>query len=95
MGRKRSLRAVIGPNEQEQDQLSNACADGGGIRGYVTLLVLKSLMQAVADVERFENQALRHQENIAHYASNDDPLTYLLPLPYYYFDYIVGTSTGG
>jgi hypothetical protein len=49
----------------------------------------------VADVERFENQALRHQENIAHYASNDDPLTYLLPLPYYYFDYIVGTSTGG
>jgi hypothetical protein len=52
-------------------------------------------MQEVADVERFENQALRYQENIVHYTSNDDPLKHLLPLPYHYFDYIVGTSTGG
>jgi hypothetical protein len=52
-------------------------------------------MQEVAGVERFENQALRHQENIVDYASNDDPLTHFLPLPYHYFDYIVGTSTGG
>jgi len=61
----------------------------------VTLLILKSLMQEIADVERSENQALRHQEHISGYNPHDDPLKQRLPLPYHYFDYIVGTSTGG
>lgn len=52
-------------------------------------------MQEIADVERTENQALRHQEHISGYNPHDDPLKHRLPLPYHYFDYIVGTSTGG
>jgi hypothetical protein len=82
-------------NEPDPDLRSNACADGGGIRGYATLLLIKSLMQEVANEERFADQALRQEEGITQYSSNTDPLKHLPPLPCHYFDYIVGTSTGG
>src|SRR2546421_6719881 len=49
----------------------------------MTLLILKSLRQEMADVERSENQALRYQEHISSYNPHDDPLKQRLPLPHH------------
>jgi hypothetical protein len=95
IGRKLCSPVVGSEREAIRDWLPNVYADGGGIRGYATLLLLKSLMQEVANEERFADQALRHEVGITHYASNTDPLKHLPPLPCHYFDYIIGTSTGG
>ncbi|KAF8535195.1 acyl transferase/acyl hydrolase/lysophospholipase [Trichophaea hybrida] len=66
--------------------------DGGGIRAYSSLLVLKALMEKIAQLEN-ETPHLRTQSN------NDDTSTHRiddnLPLPCHYFDYIFGTGTGG
>ncbi|KAF8533669.1 hypothetical protein BDD12DRAFT_702439, partial [Trichophaea hybrida] len=53
--------------------------DGGGIRGYSNLLILKALMERIAVIEDREHYSIAGE----------------LPLPCHYFDYIFGTSTGG
>jgi patatin-like phospholipase/acyl hydrolase len=52
-------------------------ADGGGIRGLSSLIILKHLMTKIEDAER----AAGSEERVR--------------LPCHYFDFIVGTSTGG
>ncbi|KAH9816977.1 FabD/lysophospholipase-like protein [Teratosphaeria destructans] len=57
--------------------------DGGGMRGYASLLFLQELMREVGEKERLRDDQAGYQgENV-------------VPLPCIYFDYIAGTSTGG
>ncbi|KAI9718124.1 MAG: hypothetical protein M1828_006822 [Chrysothrix sp. TS-e1954] len=58
--------------------------DGGGIRGYSSLLILKALMHEVAFWER------RLADGTAEAKGGEDEL-----LPCHYFDFMYGTSTGG
>ncbi|PSN58691.1 FabD/lysophospholipase-like protein [Corynespora cassiicola Philippines] len=61
--------------------------DGGGIRGYVSLLILDRLMKEIAECERRHDLACDAQLGPAFTAQH--------PLPCHYFDAIYGTSTGG
>ncbi len=64
-------------------------SDGGGIRGYSSLLILERLMQEVAVWEnRFQEQEA--DLDVPHRTFEAQNL-----LPCHYFDYMYGTSTGG
>jgi hypothetical protein len=52
-------------------------------------------MIAVGVREQQEDAQLRNTHAITDYDGEKDPLTTKSPLPCHYFDYIVGTSTGG
>lgn len=85
-------RIYITPRDYDpiQDATTNPYTDGGGIRGYSSLLILQQLMHEVAECE------LRLQKELGPVAGsqrrdfNEDQL-----LPCHYFDYMYGTSTGG
>jgi hypothetical protein len=69
--------------------------DGGGVRGYSSLLILQALMQKIENLETSDNKygpAVRssyvYPWNVEY---SDDSMFY----PCHYFDYIAGTSTGG
>ncbi|KAF2670772.1 FabD/lysophospholipase-like protein, partial [Microthyrium microscopicum] len=62
--------------------------DGGGIRGYSTLLILKAIMHEVAV---WENNLEAQEKPVGQRRTfNEDEL-----LPCHYFDFMYGTSTGG
>lgn len=64
--------------------------DGGGIRGYSSLLILQQLMHEVAECER----RLQKEEGPVPGSERKEFNEHEL-LPCHYFDYIYGTSTGG
>ncbi|KAJ3569778.1 hypothetical protein NPX13_g5963 [Xylaria arbuscula] len=78
--------------------------DGGGVRGYWSLLVLQHLMMQIRDVEWREDSETRSSfhpcdepdnvSQLANLSSLDNPARYTPFLPCHYFDYIGGTSTG-
>lgn len=57
-------------------------SDGGGVRGLSSLYILREIMQAIKEIDESENG--RNAET-----------TTALPLPCNYFDFMIGTSTGG
>ena len=60
--------------------------DGGGIRGYASLLILKEIMTRCRTIEyNLDKSAADGSEDV-------EPD---LSLPCHYFDYMIGTSTGG
>ncbi|KAK0617365.1 patatin-like phospholipase-domain-containing protein [Immersiella caudata] len=72
--------------------------DGGGIRGYSSLIILRALMKEIALVEQtLEPHALSsaHTDRIDPDTIPDYVLRKGQYLPCHYFDYIAGTSVGG
>lgn len=72
--------------------------DGGGIRGYSSLIILRALMNEIALVEQtLEPHALSsaHTDRIDPDIIPDEVLRKGQYLPCHYFDYIAGTSVGG
>ena len=57
--------------------------DGGGIKGYSSLEILETLMDNIIKAEKKDDPTLSAEQERE------------LRRPSVYFDYIVGTSTGG
>jgi hypothetical protein len=74
---------------------ANLRVDGGGIRGYATLRIIDKIMFEVRVLEKEDNAKLRIAHSLPEVERERDPLTTKNPLPCHYFDYFVGTSTGG
>ena len=74
---KKWARSVTSENAWDKLVLT---LDGGGIRGYSSLLILEALMKRVAHYEK---------------ELNDQVVDVHTLLPCHYFDYMWGTSTGG
>lgn len=84
----------------------SSCIDGGGIRGYSTLLIIKALMERIAKLESAHSDPAQTSFHplsplaglTPSNSSADSDQTRTEPsqwLPCHYFDYMAGTSTGG
>jgi len=72
--------------------------DGGGIKGYSSLIILRVLMQEIASIEQSlepHAHSSAHTERIPSDTIPDHVLRNGQYLPCHYFDYIAGTSVGG
>ncbi|KAF7198457.1 Calcium-independent phospholipase A2-gamma [Pseudocercospora fuligena] len=68
--------------------------DGGGIRGFPSLLILEELMNRIKSLEQSGDYGLPHSNS----SQCDQSLDFdgdCEYRPHHYFDYFVGTSTGG
>jgi hypothetical protein len=93
------------------NEIKLICTDGGGIRGYYSLLILKQLMMTIQQLELdysdgrgVEAPAVTSFSpciqplNVCHSVistDSDHQNNHKVFLPCHYFDYIAGTSTGG
>ena len=81
------------------------CLDGGGIRGYSSLLILKNLMTRIRELEQKPDSKAfaswdspliepdRAKSKLAKFPTQEEEHADFLPC--HYFDYIAGTSSGG
>ncbi|KAK0709738.1 patatin-like phospholipase-domain-containing protein [Lasiosphaeria miniovina] len=72
--------------------------DGGGIKGYSSLIILRALMKEAAHIEQTLKPAAlssAHTDRIARDAIPDAVYREGQYLPCHYFDYVAGTSFGG
>ncbi|OCL08373.1 FabD/lysophospholipase-like protein [Glonium stellatum] len=89
--------------ELQWDRQCVLSLDGGGIRGYSSLLILREIMLLVARKERRVAEApaessfhpLPYQPNFNNGRRPTQEVERCKCLPCHYFDYIGGTSTGG
>ncbi|TKA49859.1 hypothetical protein B0A49_13135 [Cryomyces minteri] len=66
--------------------------DGGGIRGYSSLLILEAIIEKIREVEgNYDNRCNRSQNAPLISSTAQERV----PLPCHYFDNVFGTSTGG
>jgi hypothetical protein len=83
----------------------NVREDGGGIRGYWTLLVLEELMKCIGDEERRLGELSQTRfdsffpedlpKHVSHFREeHGEQLDAQRFLPCHYFDYMCGSSTG-
>lgn len=93
------------------DQKSILSLDGGGIRGYSSLLILRALMKAIGEIERkWPSDPAKSSFHPLEPPSVDSDALHRYSiintkhterdetspwLPCHYFDYMAGTSTGG
>lgn len=99
-----SLATIDVDDDDPWDKKSILSLDGGGIRGYSSLLILQRLMEEIGKLEM--------ESDLGAISSAYSPLVGCLPdeahvtspterypaseyLPCHYFDYVGGTSTGG
>ncbi|KAL2131381.1 hypothetical protein VTI74DRAFT_5163 [Chaetomium olivicolor] len=72
--------------------------DGGGIRGYSSLIILRAIMREIARIEQTlepHASSSAHTDKIPRDQIPDDVYREGKYLPCHYFDYIAGTSVGG
>jgi hypothetical protein len=78
--------------------------DGGGVRGYASLLVLKRIMTRIREIERDHDDYPAPSSTFYPWmgergqpAAEDNPESERVDeyLPCHYFDYVARTSTGG
>ncbi|KAK4229386.1 patatin-like phospholipase-domain-containing protein [Podospora fimiseda] len=72
--------------------------DGGGIKGYASLITLQALMEEIAKVEKERSPSAlssAHTDRIPRDKIPNDVYREGQYLPCHYFDYIAGTSVGG
>lgn len=76
--------------------MADTGADGGGIRGLVSLFILQDLMAIIRTMEMANGIDSSAQSDLAKPRVNPDlEKFYGTFRPCHYFDYIAGTSTGG
>lgn len=78
----------------------NSLIDGGGVRGYSSLLILKYLMEEIKRIEQEEDplatsSAYYEWQGSASPEAGSSSSAAGVFLPCHYFDYMAGTSTGG
>ena len=78
------------PPERLQVWQANNDPDGGGIRGYSSLLIVQRLMHEIAQCERRLQEEEGPVPGSTRREFDENDL-----LPCHYFDYMYGTSTGG
>ena len=104
-------RMAIHERDEPWDRKNILTLDGGGVRGYSSLLILRALMEEIANVEQAENAEAKFsayspfvdcssEQNSAPFTNSkfDDGARGNKSAAYrpcHYFDYIGGSSSGG
>ncbi|KAI0505912.1 acyl transferase/acyl hydrolase/lysophospholipase [Xylaria bambusicola] len=84
MARPSTVQLVQQPNDNQAWAPLVLSLDGGGVKGLSSLYILREIMKRIKQLD------LEDAHNALEDRSNNE-----LPLPCHYFDFIVGTSTGG
>ncbi|KAH8894702.1 FabD/lysophospholipase-like protein [Thozetella sp. PMI_491] len=94
----RSGTSSVSPKSSPWSEKLILTLDGGGIRGYSSLIILRALIKEIARIEETSQPPASSSAETSRIASRLIPAEVLgkgVYLPCHYFDYIAGTSLGG